>query len=147
MGVYAVAADVESEFRSINFSAADAALSIDEITEFIGQEEAAIEALISGVYSTPITGSKSISVMKLMTVLMVKARVQDILAVKVGSPKPEQGNGSIELRARVMDMIDRLQNRTMQLVDATLANAGGGVQSYASENEVTRAFSRDEEQW
>ncbi len=146
---YAVAADVQYEFKSINFAATDASISTAKVTEFIVQEEAMLEARISGVYTTPITGTKSISIMKMLTIMMVKARIEDILAVKVGAPKPEQGNNGDAIRASVTRYVEDIVSRKMQLVDATLGNSNAGVQSYVSENVATveSTFKSGEDQW
>lgn len=76
---YAGTTDVQSEFKKINFADTDAVVSTSEVTEFIAQEEAALNAEVGTVYVVPITDSGGISLMKRMSVFMVKARVLDLL--------------------------------------------------------------------
>lgn len=148
MGTYAAVADIQAEFKSIDFSATGAAISTADATEFITQEEAGLESEVSSVYSVPITGTKAIAVMKLMTTLMVKARILDILPVKTGSRPPEQGESESEkLRTRVTDMVEKIRKKEMMLIGAVLLESSGGIKSYAVDNDLDHTFLKGEDQW
>ena len=143
---YTSATAVQSEFKSITFSTSTAVTTAD-VTEFIAQEEAALDVEAGTVYTTPITGTNALAVMKLMATLMVKARVLDILPVKVGSDGAEQDSGSKALRDRVSAMIERIKSKSILLADATLLQSSGGVRSYANDNALTQVFKRETQSW
>ncbi len=146
MGVYTTVAAVQSEFKGVTF-AAGTAVTTDDVDEFIIQEEFSLEGELSTVYNVPITGSQSISIMKRMSTLMVKARIMDILPVKTGKSEVDQGNPADGLRKIVSDMLEKLREKKMLLPDATLKESSGGVKSYTSENEIDHIFQRDIDQW
>lgn len=154
MGTYASSSDIASEFKSIDFSASNAVISTTEVNNFIDQEEAAIESEVATVYTVPVTGSKAIQLMKLMTIMMVKARILDILTVKSGKQTTDQGGStSLDLRKRVFGgegedgMIQRIRKKDLRLVDAILAETTAGVTSYNVNNNITPIFKRDCAQW
>jgi hypothetical protein len=146
MGTYAAVSDVQAEFKSLSAGSTNP-ISDTDVTSFITQVEAWLEGEIAGIYSVPITGTKSIAIMKYMTILQVKARIMDILPVKVGNPLPNQGNPATELKEQVKAMLENIKKKTMLLVDATLANTTGGVQSYAVENSLEHINKNEEDQW
>lgn len=144
---YAGTTDVQSEFKKINFADTDAVVSTSEVTEFIAQEEAALNAEVGTVYVVPITDSGGISLMKRMSVFMVKARVLDLLYVKTGNEKTDQGSGGEAYREIVRDMLDRIRKKELILSGAILAGSTGGVSSYSSAHCIDQVFKKDEQQW
>lgn len=140
---YATYTDVQSEFKQIDFTASNSVLSTTEVAEFITQEEALLDGEVSQIYEIPVTGSQSISMMKMMTILMVKARIVDILAVKVGTSSPEQGSSGDALRTRVEKMLEKIKKKTLLLPDATLLSSTGGIKSYNVDNDITPLFERE----
>ena len=144
---YCTVDEISSEFKNIDFTASNAAISSAEVASFITQEERAIESRIAGVYEIPVTGSHSTSVVKLMNILMVKSRVQDILYIKTGQEKTDQGNTAVELRERVDAMIKDITERRLILTDATLANSAVGASSYNGSNSITPTFEKGSTQW
>lgn len=144
---YTVATDIESEFKSITFGS-DTAVTLTQVNEFIAQEEAAIDAEVGAVYVVPVTqGPQAVSLMKLMSQLMVKARVLDKLYVKTGDQKADQGVTSVDLRKRVADMLKRIVKKEVPLLGASLISTVGGVKSYTSDNNKEHIFQRDVDQW
>jgi hypothetical protein len=142
MATYTSSSAVQSEFKSVTFGVGTAVTSSD-VDEFITQEETALEAEVSQIYEIPITGSRSISLMKMMSTLMVKARILDILPVKTGKPDADQGSGGEALRERVTAMLEKIQKKEIILTDATLRQSSGGVKSYTSDNDITPIFEKE----
>lgn len=146
---YAVFGDIQAEFKDITF-ASTTAVTDANVTEYIAQEEAALEAEVATIYVTPITGTKAISIMKKMTTLMVKARILDILPVKTGNRNPDQEDPADKLREQVMGengMLAKIKSKLLILVDATLLESTGGVKSYAVNNDLDHTFHRDTKEW
>lgn len=145
--MYSDVESVQREFKSVDFSDSNAAVDEDTVLEFIEQEEASIDSEIGTVYETPVTGSPATSVMKRMSIFMVKARIIDLLSVKSGVQKADQGGGADAYRQLVRDMLDRIKKKELILSGATLLESGGGVSSYSSSNSVEQVFQKDVEQW
>lgn len=141
---YAVYTDIQSEFKSIDFTASNSVLSTTEVTEFITQEEALLDGEVSQIYEIPVTGTQAISIMKLMTILMVKARIVDILVVKTGTSSPDQGSSGDALRTRCKDLLEKIMKKVILLPEATLLSSSGGVKSYTVDNDLTPLFERED---
>jgi hypothetical protein len=143
MGLYTSVAAVQAEFKDITFSASTK-VTTDDVTEFILQEEYALEGEVAQVYEIPVTGTRALAIMKLMATLLVKARILDILPVKTGNETTEQGGPGDKLRERVNAMLEKIKKKELILTDGTLEESSGGIRSYTSDNVVARTFSRDD---
>ncbi len=144
---YTAVTDIEGEFKSVTFGSATA-VTLTQVNEFIAQEEAAIDAAVGAVYVTPVTvGSQAVAVMKLMSTLMVKARVLDKLYVKSADQKTDQGTPAEDLRKRVAEMLKQIQKKIMPLPGASLISSVGGVRSYTDDTQKDHIFQRDVDQW
>lgn len=150
---YTSAALVQAEFKSITFSATTAITS-DDVTEFIAQEEALLDAKVSKKYSTPITApAAALSVMKMIATLYVKARILDILAVKTGDQKTEQGVSGASLREKADKLVEGIVDGSIKLSTASLAEGTDGVQDYVSQNTnsdgsaIEPTFNREDDLW
>lgn len=133
MGNYADVSDVQTEFKSVTFSGSSAVTST-AVTGFINQAEAWIDAQIGTVYTTPVSGSSSLLILKMTTVQLVKARITDILQVKTGDVKVDQAASGKDMREAAEKMIKDLKDKQFILKDATLIRSSGGVNSYGSAN-------------
>ena len=145
---YVTEALIEAEFKDIDFNASSAVTTSD-ITEFITQEEALLNAQVGTVYSVPIASASSpisFNICRLASTLMVKARILDILYVKSNTEADQENTGDA-IRLVAQGMIDKILSKTLLLYDATLAVGSGGVSSYASENSYAGKFTMDDDQW
>lgn len=147
---YAVFGDIESEFKNTTFDA-DSALTDTEVTAFIEQEEAVINAVISNRYEIPITGTEAVQVMKSISIAYVAYRVAKILNLKKDLPIPKEmisqtlNEGSVFFKAK--KQLEAIQSGKIVLNDAVALSAGQGVKSYNSENSIGSLWKRDTKQW
>ena len=147
---YAIVTDIEAEFKNITFNATSA-VTDTEVTEFISQEEAVINATISNRYEVPTEGTESIKVMKSISIMYVAYRVAKILNLKKDVPIPEKmvaqtlNEGSAFRKAE--KTLLKIQKGTLVLTDATALSSGQGIQSYNSENCLGPLWERDVRQW
>lgn len=139
--------DVLLEFKALTVNASTAITSA-KIQQYITTEEAVINGKIAGLYSVPIAASASISfsIMQGLALAAVRARILPIVAVKTGKDDLDQG-GASDLREYVKETLDMIRNREMILVDATLVDANGGIDSYNVDESVEAVFDKDVEQW
>lgn len=144
---YATRAEVEGEFKDVTFSSTTA-VSDTDADRFLVEEEAVLNGLLKTVYTVPITGTMALSICKMLLIKLVKARIVAIMEVKTGGKTPDQGDPESKLiKDEVMGLIEKLQNKSMLLPDATFANSGSAVRSYAAENELEPTFEKDTESW
>ncbi len=144
---YVSTSDIQGEFKSIDLTTSTA-LTLAKVGAFIAQEEATLNARLGKRYVTPITGANSILVVQGLATKLVKARCLDILQVKSGDAKTDQGVTGSSLRADVKLILDAIISKDMDLLDATLRDSADGVKSRNSSSAcVERTFKRGVTQW
>lgn len=147
---YAAFGDIASEFKNITFDS-DSALTDTEITAFIDQEEAIINATISNRYETPLTGTEALKVMKGIIIAYVAYRVAKILNLKKDVPIPEkfvpqQLNEGAAFR-NAKKRLEEIRDGKIILNDAVARSTGQGVESFNATNNILPLWERDKRQW
>jgi|GEM_PF-5295844 len=148
---YATVNDIESEFKNITFGSTPNTLTSDEVTEFISQEEAIIDAAISNRYTVPLTGTEALKIAKSISIAFVAYRVAKVLNLKkdVRIPEnftPQTLNSGTSLK-RAKTLLSDIQSGKVVLNDAVARSAGQGVQSYNATNNICPVWERDTAQW
>lgn len=150
MGNYAEVADIQAEFKNVTYSTSTTPTQ-NQVDEFITQAEAVLDGGVSTVYTVPVTGTIAKSIMKTMTILLVKARILERTLVKSGS-EADQGGKSLpqQLREQVLDpdngMLPKIQKKEILLYGASELS-GGSIESYNYENAVEPIFEKETDQW
>ena len=144
---YCVNLEVQSEFKSLDFTASTTAVTTTEIDRFIGEADAEINTYVGTRYTTPITGTEALKVMKMCSVWLVKSRVVNILKQKSVDPKADQDVGPSD-RSRALDLLKKIAAGTVVLSDASpISSNNGGMDSYLAGREFKHDFCRDTKQW
>jgi phage gp36-like protein len=145
---YAASADVVGEFKDLTVASSGTAISTDDMTRFLAEADAEINSRLSVKYTTPITGTESLLLMRQIAVWLVKDRIERITEVKTGRPVDAQkGQTPTSLRSQALELLKSICEGKIKLTDATLASTGDGVGSYSSENGTEHIFDRDTQQW
>jgi len=148
---YAVFGDIESEFKNLDFGESGAAVDEAEVTTFIDQEEAVINATISNRYETPVVGVEALKVMKGITIAYVAYRVAKILNLKKDVPIPEKfvpqelNEGAAFRNAK--KRLEEIRDGKIILNDAIARSTGQGVESFNATNGIDSLWTRDIKQW
>lgn len=145
---YCTQAQIESEFKSMTFSATTPVTDTD-ITRFIVEADAKIDSKLAVKYTTPITGANSLIVVRTIAIKLIKHRIERIINVKTPSAAGNQGEET-SLLDEAEKELDDLAKGMAVLTDATLATSADGVKSYTSTTVSTtyeRNFSIGETQW
>ena len=147
---YSIYTDVQSEFKGLTLSATSK-VTITEVTEYISQEDAKIDAKLSIRYSTPITGTEALKLVKKISIDFTAYRISKILNLKTDVPLPDgriiqvlNNSGSYK---ESMKFLDELASGKVPLPDATLNSPGPVVSSYNATNSIEPIFKRDTKQW
>ena len=141
---YSTNSDIQSEFKNLAYSSSG--ITSAEVDEFIAQEDAYIDGLIGNKYDTPVTGAKSVKILKNISIQLVAARVKTILAVKTGIPITEQ-NSESNLAVLAKEKLEQIVSGALLLSDADLKTANDGVDSFAVSDDIDHVFKRDTDQW
>lgn len=142
---YSTYTDVASEFKDIDFTATGAKVSSTEVTEFIVQADALIDAMISNKYEVPVTGTKSLSLLKMISIMIVRDRILEIMSVKTGDEETTQ-DPSKKYLISPKDMLKAISKGDTKLVDA-VALSGGGVSSFNVDHSIKHVFKKGVDQW
>lgn len=143
---YATAAEVTTEFKSVDFSAANAAVTTADVTQFIVEADSEINSKIGLVYETPVAAGEGLQLLKMLSKMLVKDRIDGILSTKTGFTETEQEGGQT-VQEKVDAILADIASGKRVLLGATKLSANDGVKSYASSTGKTFTMKRDETQW
>jgi len=138
---YSVYGDVQSEFKSTTFGASTKITST-EVTEFISQADAMIDGIVSGKYVTPVTGSESLKIVKMISINLVAGRIWNILE-REGTDAKNKGHDLIEFAKA---MLKKITEGKLELSDAT-SIASTTFESYNKTNAIVGLIDKDTDQW
>lgn len=117
-----------------------------KIDALILQSDAYIDGRICQIYSTPVTGTQSLLILKKISIGLTADRVANILRINSKSKDQEQLNNK-DLIKEAKEDLKLIANKDLSLQDATLLGSSGAVSSYTLSNEVTRSFNQGTRQW
>lgn len=145
---YSIAADVESEFKNIEFST-DTFITLSDIDSFIMQADALINANVGMRYQIPVSAdSDALALLKLYSITLVADRIKKILGVKqVTNTDANQDVRGVFTSKDVIKALQDLKNGNMLLSGATLLQSPGGFSSYTEEHKICPTWKKDSVQW
>jgi phage gp36-like protein len=147
---YATTTDIQSEFKSLPLSASSA-VTTTEVEKFLEETDAIIDTFLAARYTLPITGTKSLLVLKKIEIDFVAYRVAKILNLKKEVPLPDENiiqelnEGAAYRESK--KLLDGLFTGKMLLPDESPKTSGSGMSDYNSANSVEPIFERDTKQW
>jgi phage gp36-like protein len=142
---YCTSAQVVADFKTLTVGATGP-VNTTNIADFIAQADAEINSYLAVKYTTPITGTEALLMCQMLSIYLVKSRIQSILRVKTGKEDPDQDT-SDNLRGVAIKTLERLAKGTMILTDATLATSADGVKSRSNTDGVENHFDLSSPQW
>lgn len=140
---YSTNSDVTNEFKSFDTSGKITTAKIDE---WIGQADAYIDGRVGTVYTTPVTGTNSLKILKEISIGLVAQRISRVLEVKSITPKGDQYIPK-DLIKKAEKRLDMIVKRELLLSDAKERSTHNGVKSYSKDNTVNRVFDQTKDQW
>ena len=139
---YAAYTDIQNEFKNTAFDAT-AKLTSTEVTEIITQTENTVNAQLAQVYSTPVTNSTDVSIIKRLIIMFVKHRVQEILKLKSGE---ELDSEESSLEDKAQKMLDKIIEKKLLHNTTRKTTNNVGVEDYNSNNDIHATFDLTNEQ-
>ena len=143
---YITATEIQSEFRNTDFDT-DTDITTVEVTQFITEYEAYIDARISGVYSIPVDAgyTSAINVLKIISKYFVVAKVKTILSQDSTAQDDKERYLSGRYVKSAEAMLDKIVNNEMPLPE--VPRVGGTPSSHNSDNNLETTFKRNTDQW
>lgn len=143
---YSSVAQVEAEFKDVIFSTSTAVTDTD-VTRFIEEADAEINARLSTRFNTPVASGDGLIILRKISILLVAARIKDILQVKMADKGVEQDTRGGAMRAEAKRILDMIMSNQMNLPGAVLTFANEGVRSFCVDAGIVHNFQRDVKQW
>jgi len=150
---YANICDVATEFKGIEFDA-DSGVKPDTVEKFLEQDEAFIHTYIGERYTTPVTSTEGIEVLKKIEVQLVAFRIDKILDLTGSRPVPKAGIIQSNDRAfcykEAIDYLKSIRDNKMNLPGTDELVPDAGLASFHTEpgnSDIVPLFDKEEQQW
>jgi len=150
---YATNTDLLAEFPALTSFPSSGKVTAASVDEFCTRASNRIDAKIGGKYQTPVDSTaspKSFSILKEICCWMVYARLAPIMGLSTGEGKTSTGGKAPDYAKMAADTLSEIQAGKMKLIDANLATAADGVESYTDDNSATLqppTFTREGDNW
>lgn len=148
---YAVVADVQAEFKDIDFSSTTS-VKDTEVTQFLAEAAAEIDSIIGVRYVVPVVSDAAALLnLKTISIWLVKDRLKDILHIKQLDDRLDQDVAPpTSLRQNALAWLNRIA-KGIAYFNAPLVEVagttGGAMDSYNKDLTVERSFEKDRDDW
>jgi hypothetical protein len=145
---YSTVSEIESDFKDLTFTTTSNVKTAD-VTQFIVEADALINAYVGTVYTVPLTAGEGLSLLKLLCRSLVAARVKRIMEVKQDkNTDPNQAVIGVLLSpSQVMKILTDIQASVLKLDGGELLSSSGGFYSANDTNDVSPTIEKDTKQW
>lgn len=150
---YCLNSDVAAEFKNIDFTKSDAAVSASTVDEWISQASSEINNRLSVRYQTPFQttdpaniSSDGLSFVKQICIWLVAQRVTDALEAKTVRADV-QSAVKTDTASRARKMLQDIADNNLPLLGALPKKTDDGVTSFVSTNPSVRVFRRAGDAW
>lgn len=146
---YTTFAEISADFKDLTFTSTTNVKDTD-VTQFIVEADALINAYVGNVYVVPVTTSgEGLNLLKFLSRSLVSGRIKKLMEVK--QDKAVDANQSIQgvllSVAQIMKILNDIQAKNLTLAGATFLIAGGGFYSNNVVNDVQASVNKDTKQW
>lgn len=126
--MYATTQDIEGEFKATQFTSSSAVTS-NQVTDWIKQESAYINGMISRRYATPVasTYEEAFLILKRICVFRVAERVKNKLEVKSGVSQTDQEVKAPNYIRTPNQDLRAIVDGNLILKDVPLVSESGGI--------------------
>lgn len=150
---YATSADIIAEIKGFDPDE-ESSVTSDAVDDFLTQADAVINMYIGKRYTTPVTATAALEVVKKIEIDIVVYRIAKILNLKKSVPIPDSNiiqevtEGSAYRDS--MKMLAAIRDNKMDLPGETETSAAGGLASFHTEAgnlDIEPCFKKGEQQW
>lgn len=146
---YTTYSEIEKDFKDQTFSADSGNVRQADVTGFITEADALINAYVGTRYTVPVSSGDGLNLLKLLSRSLVTARIKKILEVK--QEKATDANqaavGVLLSVTKVMEILNDIQSGKLALAGASSLVSGNGFYSKNAACDVEPVIKKDEKQW
>ena len=144
---YCTKEQVADEFNAITAFASTTNPTDTTVDRWIAEADALINAKVGLRYVTPISNATDLIVIRMISVMLVSARVRR----RLNRTGPEGEPAKVKVAdtdSKAMKMLDEIIKGLIDLPGSTLLSTGGGVKSYLSSTDCyEHKFKMGKDQW
>lgn len=146
---YCIAAEVESEFKKIDFAATNALVTTADVDAWILEADALINSYVGQRYIAPVASGEARTLLKMYSRLLTSERVRKVLEVK--DPKASEGaqnpRGVVLSTKDIMKALEAIAKGDVALIGATPLLSGAGFSSASVCDGDVFTFQKDADNW
>lgn len=146
---YTTYTEIEADFKDMTFDASTGNVKQADVTQFIVEADALINAYVGMKYTVPVTTGEGLNLLKLLSRSLVTARIKKLLEVK--QEKSNDSNQSVIgvlLNTKdVMAILKDIRNGDLTLEGGAALVSGGGFYNNNVNEDVEPVFEKDTKQW
>ncbi len=146
---YSTYTDVQSDFKDQAFASMSGNVTREDVTQFIVESDALINAYVGSVYVIPVAAGGGLELLKLFSRSLTAVRVKRVLEVKQ-QLSPEANQNILETLlspSQVLKQLELIQKKNIVLEGATPLVSSGGFFSKNAHCDVEPVIKKDEKQW
>lgn len=146
---YTTYTEIEADFKEQSFHASEGFVKQGDVTQFIVEADALIDAYVGMKYTVPVTSGAGLNLLKLLSRSLVAGRIKKILEVKQEKSTDANQNVLSVLLSKtdVMQILKDIRNGDLTLAGASNLVSNFGFANKNVENEVEPVIEKDEKQW
>jgi len=146
---YTTYSEIEKDFKDQTFAESSGNVRQADVTQFIVEADALINAYVGTKYTTPVTSGEGASLLKLLSRSLVTARIKKIFEVKQekGTDANQSAVGVLLSPSAVMKILKDIQEGSLALAGASALLSGDGFYSKNVADDVEPVIEKDEQQW
>ena len=142
---YVTPTQVASQFPGVSFDT-NTKINSTEIAEWIAEADQEINSRVGLKYEVPITGEKSLLILRTISRKIVGQQVKETLNIKTPAEETTQG-GPVDLAKQGRQMLSNIVSGKILLPDAIPVSTSDGVKSFNIDCAIEHTFKRGVEQW
>ena len=146
---YCTPADIEADFKDKQFLSGSGNVTLENVTQFIVEADALINAYVGTVYVTPVASGAGLDLLKLLSRSIASLRIKKIMeVVQQVTTDANQNVLSVLLpMPQVMKILNDIQAQNSALSGAVPLGSNGGFRNNNVVNNVCPVLKKDERQW
>lgn len=146
---YTTYSEIEKDFKDQSFSDTTGNVRQADVTGFITEADALINAYVGTRYTVPVASGDGLNLLKLLSRSLVTARIKKILEVKQekSTDANQSAVGVLLSVTKVMEILNDIQSGKLALAGASALLSSGGFYSKNAACDVEPVIKKDEKQW
>lgn len=142
---YCTTTQLASAFKGLTLSSSTK-VTDSEASDWIDEESAYMDGYIARRYTTPVTETNSLLILRKICLGLVAHRLRNALSIKSGDTAITQSAGVIS-KEDAQSMLERIAEGDLLLTDGTDASSEQGVKGYANVESLEFEINTTADNW